>query len=359
MTFERRRILVYEYASGGGLAGQRVPPSLEREGAAMRAALVADLLAIGRHEIVTTAAARVGTDLPRSVEVMTLPDGDRAREAALDHAIGSVDAVWLIAPETDRILERLADRVARRGKIVLGSDADAIARASDKATLGRRLAGLGIRHPRTLRLTRRFGLARAAARIGYPIVVKPARGAGSDGVSLVRNAREWRRAVSVARRVGNRGGVILQEYVRGIAASVSVLADGHRATALSVNEQTFAASPPFVYRGGRTPLDHELAPRAIAAALEACRGVRGLRGFVGVDVVLTESDVAVIEINPRLTTAYLGVRAAVNENVAALAMDACAGRLPAILPRLRRSIQFSASGEVVSCEPARGERGAA
>jgi len=358
MTSERRRILVYEYASGGGLAGRRVPPSLQREGAAMRAALVADLLAIG-HEIVSAADARVGTDLPRSVEVMTLPDGDRAREAALDHAIDSVDAVWLIAPETDRILERLADRVARRRKILLGSEADAIARASDKATLGRRLGGLGIRHPRTLRLTRRQGLTRAAAKIGYPIVVKPARGAGSDGVSLVRDAREWRRAVSVARRVGNRGAVILQEYVRGIAASVSVLADGHRATALSVNEQTLAGSPPFAYQGGRTPLDHELAPRAIAAALEACRGIPGLRGFVGVDVVLSEPDVVVIEINPRLTTAYLGVRAAMNENVAALTMDACAGRLPVVLPRLRRSIQFSASGRVVSCEPARGERGAA
>ena len=359
MKHERKRVLVYEYASGGGLAGRRVPPSLQCEGAAMRAALVADLVAIGRHEIVTSADARVGTDLPRSVEVMTLPDGDRAREAALGHAIGSVDAVWLIAPETDRILERLADRVARRGKILLGSDADAIARASDKAALARRLVGLSIRHPRTLRLTRRVGLTHTAAKIGYPIVVKPARGAGSDGISLVRDGREWRRAVSVARRVNNRGAVILQEYVRGIAASVSVLADGHRATALSVNQQILAGSPPFAYRGGRTPLGHELAPRAITAALEACRAVPGLRGFVGVDVVLTESDVAVIEINPRLTTAYLGVRAAVNENVAALAMDACAGRLPAVLPRLRRSIQFSASGRVVSCEPVRGERGAA
>ena len=56
--------------------------------------------------------------------------------------------------------------------------------------------------------------------------------------------------------------------------------------------------------------------------------MRGLRGYVGVDLVLTDADAVVIEVNPRLTTAYLGVRAALDENIAALALEACAGRLP-------------------------------
>src|SRR5881409_1986150 len=133
------RLLVHEFASGGGLEGRHVPASVAREGAAMRAALVADLVSIGHHQIVTTADARSRHGLPHGVEVVTLPAGDRAREAALDRAIDSVDAVWLIAPETDRCHERLADRVTRRRKTLIGSDADAIARASDKAVLGRRL----------------------------------------------------------------------------------------------------------------------------------------------------------------------------------------------------------------------------
>ena len=40
------RILVHEFASGGGLAGRPVPRSLAREGSAMLAALVTDLTAI-------------------------------------------------------------------------------------------------------------------------------------------------------------------------------------------------------------------------------------------------------------------------------------------------------------------------
>jgi predicted ATP-grasp superfamily ATP-dependent carboligase len=73
----------------------------------------------------------------------------------------------------------------------------------------------------------------------------------------------------------------------------------------------------------------------------------GLRGYVGVDVVLTRSEAVVIEVNPRLTTSYLGVRSAIEENVAALALAACAGKLPA-QPTARRLIRFSATGRILS-----------
>ena len=352
------RIFVYEFASGGGLAGHDVPASLAREGAAMRAALVTDLCAIGGQEIVTTADARVRHDLPRGVEIVALPAGDRAREAALDRLIGSADAVWLVAPETDRCLEHLAARVERQQKPLLGSSADAIRRASDKARLPQLLAGLGVRHPVTRALERGADPTRAADRIGYPVVVKPARGAGSQGLRLVRHARELGRAVEFARRSTDDGRLLLQEYVQGAPVSVSLLANGREAMALTLNAQAIGSSPPFSYCGGETPFDHPLAPQAVAAALDTCRALPGLRGFVGVDLVLTESDVVVIEVNPRLTTAYLGVRAALEENVVAWAIAACAGVLPSV-PRATRRVRFTASGRVVVIGSKRAERGAA
>jgi len=352
------RILVYEFASGGGLGRRNVPASLAREGSAMRAALVADLYAIGRHEIVTTADAGVGHDLPRGVDVVALPAGDRARERTLDRLIDCADAVWLVAPETDRCLERLAARVERQRTPLLGSSADAIRRASDKARLPRRLAGLGLPHPETRALDRDVDPVRAADRIGYPIVVKPARGAGSHGLRLARDRRELRGAVDFARRSTDTGRILLQRYVRGAAASVSLLANGRQAVALTLNAQAIGSSPAFSYRGGQTPFDHPLASRAIAAALDTCRALPGLRGFVGVDLVLTASDAVVIEVNPRITTAYLGVRAAFEENVAAWALAACGGDLPSA-PRPLRRIRFTASGRVVVVGSARAERGAA
>jgi tyramine---L-glutamate ligase len=344
------RILVYEFVSGGGLAGREVPASLRGEASAMLAALVADLAAIGCHEIVTTADARFACATPPGVEVVTLPPARKARESILDGLIASADAVWLVAPETDRCLERLAAKVERQRTPLLGACANAIRRASDKADLPRRLARLGVRHPTTRALRAGEDWARAARELGYPVVVKPARGAGCHGVCLARSARELRRAVAIAGRASGRGRLLLQQYVAGRAASVSLLADGRRAVALTVNAQSVRSSRQFSYRGGRTPLDHPLTSQAIDAALSTCRALPGLRGFVGVDLVLTATDAVVIEVNPRLTTAYLGVRSVLTENVAALALAACGGVLPAPL-RARRRVRFTAAGRIVSAEP--------
>jgi tyramine---L-glutamate ligase len=342
------RILVFEFASGGGLAGRPVPKSLAREGRAMLSALVADLARIGRHEIVTTADRRFTLHAPRGVDVVTI---GRGGAMLLDDLIASVDAVWLIAPETDGWLEELAAKVERTGRMLLGTGSAAIRRAADKQRLPNRLARCGLAHPPT-RVVHRDAAARAIADdLGYPVIVKPARGAGCEGVRLARNGRELRAAIDAVGRRATQN-VLVQRYIPGVAASVSLLADGRRAVALAANGQAISAGSTLSYAGGRTPLDHPLAERAIDAAIRTCEAFPGLHGYVGVDLVLTSTDAVVIEVNPRLTTAYLGVRSAINRrsgsgNIAAMAIDACAGKLPA-RPRIARHVRFTSAGRVVS-----------
>jgi hypothetical protein len=339
------RILVHEFVSGGGFAGRALPASLVREGAAMRDALVTDLAALREHRVVTTTDRRFPLRRPPGgVEIVTLASGGRG---TLDAIFASVDAAWLVAPETDGCLEGLAARATRKGKILLGPDAATIRSAADKARLPKLLAREGISHPAT-RAVGSIATAKAAAvELGFPLVVKPARGAGCGGVSLVRHRRELRTALEAARRASGSGPVLVQRYVRGVAASVSLLADGRRAVALSVNQQSMRGVRPFVYRGGITPLDHPLAGRAAAVARRVCEALPGLKGYVGVDLVLTDSEAVVIEVNPRLTTAYLGIRVALDANLAGLALAACAGCLPAP-PSARRRVSFTAAGRVVS-----------
>jgi predicted ATP-grasp superfamily ATP-dependent carboligase len=341
------RILAYEHVSGGGFAGREVPSSLAREGAAMRDALVADLARMRRHQIVTTADVRFPLRAGRGVEVIAAPCA--AGKSFLGPLIESVDAVWLVAPETGRCLERLAATVEKKGKQLLGPGAAAIRRASDKARLPALLARHDIAHPTTCVLGPvadwRSEAASAARFLGFPIVVKPARGAGCEGVSLARNAEELGLALQSARCAAGRGPLVMQRYVKGAAASVSLLADGRRAVPLTVNGQTVRRASRFSYRGGTTPLDHALAGRALDIARRTCEALHGLRGYVGVDLVLTRSEPVVIEVNPRLTTAYLGVRAAIRGNIAEMAMAACDGVLPDV-PTLTRSVRFTAAGEI-------------
>ena len=139
----------------------------------------------------------------------------------------------------------------------------------------------------------------------------------------------------------------MQRYVAGTPASVSLLANGRDAVALAVNAQWITMSRGVSYRGGRTPLEHPFTAAAVAAALRACAVFPGLRGYVGVDLVLSDDGAVVIEVNPRVTTAYLGVRAVLDENIAQLAIDACRGILPSKLIT-RRRVRFTASGLVAA-----------
>jgi len=337
------RIFVYEHVTGGGLAGRPLPRVLAREGLAMRTALIEDLAAIGRHDLVTTMDARVTCAAPRGVHVVAVAAGrgDRAIDAVIDGA----DAVWLIAPETGGCLERLTARIERNGKTVLGPAAAAVRRAADKSRLPRSLARLGIPHPETSLIDEGVDARAAARRLGYPVVVKPARGAGCCGVGLARNPRELAAALDAADRASGTGRLVMQRYVSGRAASVSLLANGRGVVPLAVNAQRVTASSGFSYRGGVTPFEHPLATAAAAAAARTCAAIPGLRGYVGVDLVLTAAGPVVIEVNPRLTMSYLGVRAVLEENVAAMAIAACRGELPEV-GAVQRRARFSASGRV-------------
>ena len=64
------------------------------------------------------------------------------------------------------------------------------------------------------------------------------------------------------------------------------------------------------YRGGRLPLPPTLMERATRLGKQTIACIPGLRGFVGVDLVLGQdaADDRVIEVNPRVTTSAVGLR---------------------------------------------------
>jgi predicted ATP-grasp superfamily ATP-dependent carboligase len=78
------------------------------------------------------------------------------------------------------------------------------------------------------------------------------------------------------------------------------------------------------------PLEPPLAQRAKKLGLAALRTICDLIGYIGVDLVLGDDEQGrqdtVIEINPRLTTSYVGLRAAASTNLAAGMIAIAEGR---------------------------------
>ena len=101
---------------------------------------------------------------------------------------------------------------------------------------------------------------------------------------------------------------------------------------------------PFRYRGGRIPLCHPLAERALALARQVVGLIPGLRGYVGIDLVLTAEECAVVDVNPRITTSYVGLRRVLALNLAQAMWEiGCQGRLPSGAT-LTGSISFAKDG---------------
>jgi predicted ATP-grasp superfamily ATP-dependent carboligase len=132
----------------------------------------------------------------------------------------------------------------------------------------------------------------------------------------------------------------VQDFAPGEPASVSVVVgrdvdpDSIRALPLGLNRQRMTGLSRPVYTGGESGWPHPMATAAIRTAIEAvtalARAAPGCRGYLGVDLILGPSGPVVIEINPRITTAYIGIRRVVDRNLAGLILDACRARA---LPR--------------------------
>ena len=319
-------ILVHEYVSGGGWPAPDLPPDLTEEALAILRALLADLRAWGRFPVVTTRDRRLRTTGLIADRVVDL-DAAVYPKALLELA-RDCGAALVVAPEGGGALERLSALIEDAGVCLLGSPPEAVAVAADKWECHRRFSRAGLPTPETVCVAPAAAEA-AAARLGYPVVVKPLDGAGCDGVGLATNEVLLAAAL---RQPALRGAasVLVQRYVEGEAASVSLLVAGGRSLALSLNGQRVRAGIPFAYAGGVASRPHPRRAQACALAQRAVALVPGLRGYVGVDLVLGGQTDWLIEINPRPTTSYVGLRRVLDLNMAAAIWQACRdGSLPA------------------------------
>jgi len=287
------RVFVYEHLTALQVGREPGSPehTLFREGRAMRDALVSDL-----------------SQLP-GVEVVTFPE-EAGRCSPEDMVLLATRCDWsvVIAPELDDILAERIAGLRENDCRVLAPSIDALTLTSDKLALASHWRALGVPTPATS--------DRAPSDCeAFPVVWKPRNGAGSTDTFLVRD--RWELARALALRDPDRS-MILQEFVPGRAASVAFLCGPASNLLLAPVYQVLSDDGRFKYLGGELPIRQDLAQRAVRIAQRAVDCVPGLLGYVGVDLVLGESPDGdrAIEINPRLTTSYVGLRALADFNIA-------------------------------------------
>ena len=327
-------LFLYEFSCARPAADETAR-ALRAEGWAMLSALLHDLDRVPGGTVLTLLSEDFGPAPFAGRRVAPADEERHFRELA-----AAADGTLIIAPETDGLLLARCLWAEEAGGRLLGPSSRAVRLTGDKLALARHLHERDIPVPPTRLLNE---VLRSSAVVSFPVVCKPRRGAGSQETYLIHHENELRHFPDA--------GFIVQPYIPGMPASVAFLIGPRQCLALPPAAQHLSDEGRFRYLGGQAPLPSSLAERAGRLGRQAVEAVPGLRGYVGVDLVLGAapdgSGDRVMEVNARLTTSYVGLRALARTNLAAVMLGVACGTEASELCWREGTISWKAEGSVL------------
>ncbi|MFM7163592.1 MAG: ATP-grasp domain-containing protein [Planctomycetaceae bacterium] len=305
------QVFVSELLCGGGWAETARDSSLASEGRGMLLAVVADLAGLPDLEVVTTWHRSLGPFPFPGVRAIPVA-GPEAEARVFDDLSASANWTLVIAPEFDHLLETRSRRVLANGGRLLGSSPDAIALAGDKQRTADVWLEQGLPTIPTRSVTGPLLANTDAPPLPVPFVIKPRFGAGSQATRVVSRPADWRALWAELADEPLLAQAVVQPLREGTPASCAVFCGtgGTDPIALPIARQHISTEGRLKYLGGSLSWPVADHPGVRTTVIAACRAIPGLRGYVGVDLLLRNGGAAceLVELNPRLTTSYLGYR---------------------------------------------------
>ena len=248
-----------------------------------------------------------------------------------------------IAAENDNNLYNITKILEDNNVKTYNSSAEACLKSSDKLLTYEALSGI-VPQPRSFRfkIDPKGYWKRAIENLHekwqaedpltpLKLIIKPLVGVDCEDIVVIENIEDLTLDLDKIFKPGSR--VIVQEFIEGDDISVSLLSDGKKAIPISLNKQFVELKDnKGQYLGGKLPYESKYKDEAFEIAVKAVEAIGGIKGFVGVDMLINADEkdvysVYLLEVNSRFSTPYVGLAKISNINIGKTIVDLIDGKI--------------------------------
>ena len=224
---------------------------------------------------------------------------------------------------------KLAAALEREGIPILGTSPDAIDLAEDRERFARLVHKLKLKQPLNGIAKSRDEAAAAAARIGYPVLLRPSYVLGGRAMEIVDSEAQLDDYIATAVNVSGDSPVLVDQYLRdAIECDVDVIADAHGEVRIAGVMQHIEEAGVHSGDSACTLPPYSLPDDIIAEmerqATELARALK-VQGLMNVQFAVKGGEVYLIEVNPRASRTVPFVAKAIGRPVAKIAAQVMAG----------------------------------
>ena len=195
----------------------------------------------------------------------------------------------------------LAASLQKAGVKVFGTAVDDIDRAEDRERFDEVLTQVGIPRPQGISVTNLEDAVNGAANIGYPVMVRPSYVLGGRAMEIVYNEAELRDYMSRAVKVTPDHPVLVDRYMQGTEVEVDGISDGVDVMIPGIMEHIERAG---VHSGDSIAVypPRTLSSKVIYTIIDYTKRLGTalhVKGLLNIQFVVVDSEVYIIEVNPR------------------------------------------------------------
>ncbi len=196
----------------------------------------------------------------------------------------------------------LAQSLFDRGVNIIGTDCAAIEKAENRDVFDALIKQLHIPNPKGVAVTDMEAGVKAAAQIGYPVLVRPSFVLGGRAMEIVSNEEMLRHYLKTAVEIDEKRPVLIDRYILGKEVEVDAICDGEQVYLPGIMElvertgvhsgDSISVYPPY-------SLSSRVKER-IAEYTEKLGLAIGIKGLFNIQFIVDKNDqVSIIEVNPR------------------------------------------------------------